>query len=350
MPKQKRLGANRAAMERMHRVHQLLQNREYPNCTKLAKEFEVVKRTMKRDIEFMKDQMRLPIEFDVRQNGYFYTEPVDHFPELPMSEADVFGLFVASKAIEQYHGTPFQRLLETAFRRLTGRLDESVKFSMGSLDHVISFRPFAPGDADLRAFEVLARGVRERRAVTFMYRNHGALSAQRRHVHPYHIAYVDNRWCLFAFDVKRQAMRTFILCRLTGPKLTGTRFTVSKEFDLNQYLRDSFGLFKGREGDDYEVVVDFDAWAPDEVRGRRWHESQELMELPKGMLRVTMRLNNIEEVEKWVMDFGTHATVVRPRTLAERIRATAEELIKRYEIGVPGRLVPHLGASPQRII
>lgn len=120
MRNKKRLGASRAAMERMHRIHQLLQHKEYPNCTKLAREFEVVTRTMKRDIEFMKDQMRLPIEFDSSRNGYCYTKPVDHFPELPMSEADVFALFVAGKAIEQYHGTPFQKLLESAFRRLTG--------------------------------------------------------------------------------------------------------------------------------------------------------------------------------------------------------------------------------------
>ena len=203
MPKAKRLGASRAAMERMHRIHQLLQNKEYPNCTKLAKEFEVAKRTMKRDIEFMKDRMNLPIGFDTRQNGYFYTVRVERFPELPMSEADVFALFVASKAIEQYRGTPFQRLLETAFRRLTGRLDESVKFSMGSLDQVVSFHPFAPGDADLKTFELLTRAVRERRAVTFMYRNRGQLKAQRRLVHPLHIAYVDNHWCVFGFDARR---------------------------------------------------------------------------------------------------------------------------------------------------
>ena len=173
-------------------------------------------------------------------------------------------------------------------------------------------------------------GVRERRAVRFMYRNHGALSAQRRHVHPYHIAYVDSRWCLFGFDVKRQAMRTFVLCRLTGPKLTGTRFAVSKKFDLNEYLRDSFSLFKGQDGDDYEVVVDLDAWAADEVRGRQWHSSQELTELPKGMLRVRMRLNNIEEVERWVMTFGTHATVVRPKCLADRLLKTGADWLERY--------------------
>lgn len=327
----KRLGANRAALERMHRIHQLLQNKQYPNSPKLAKEFEVAKRTIKRDVEFMKYRMGLPIDFDKKENGYVYTEPVERFPEMPMTEAEVFALFVASKAIEQYKGTPFQRLIETAFRRLTGRLDENVKFSVGSLDSVISFRPFAPGDADVQAFDTLARGVRERRAVTFMYRNHGAMSFQSREVRPYHMAHVDGRWCLFGFDVNRQGMRTFVLTRLEDPKLTGRRFTVSKKFDLNEYLRDSFSLFRGKDGVDYEVVIDFDAWGADEVRGRQWHSSQVITEVPKGkMLRLTMRLNNLEEVEKWVMGFGTHATVVRPKELAERLRKTGEELASRY--------------------
>ena len=107
MQQQERLGANRAAMERMLHIHKLLKNEEYPNSPKLAREFEVVKRTVKRDIEFMKDRLSLPIGFDTDRNGYYYTEPVEEFPELPMSEADVFGLFVASKAIEQYQGDAF---------------------------------------------------------------------------------------------------------------------------------------------------------------------------------------------------------------------------------------------------
>ncbi len=328
MAKHKRVGSSRAALERMHRIHQLIQNQEYPNSTKLAKEFEVAKRTVKRDIEFMKDRMNLPIGYDVERNGYVYTEKVDRFPELPMTEAQVFALFVASKAIEQYRGTPFQRLLETAFRRLAGRLDQDVKFSMGSLDNVISFRPFAPGDADVRTFETLAQAVRERRAVTFNYRNHGALSFQRRQVHPYHLAHVDGRWCLFAFDVDRQAMRTFVLCRLREPKLTRRRFALSKKFDLNEYLRGSLGLFKGR--DDFEIVVELDAWAADDVRGRRLHPSQELTEMPGGMLRLRLRLDSLEEAEHWVLGLGTHATVIRPEKLRERLMRTSEELWQRY--------------------
>lgn len=77
--------------------------------------------------------------------------------------------------------------------------------------------------------------------------------------------------------------------------------------------------------------MDFDAWGADDVRGRRWHSSQELTELPQGRLRVKLRLNSLEEVEGWVLGFGTHATVVGPQKLKERLCAATRELFQRYD-------------------
>jgi hypothetical protein len=88
-------------------------------------------------------------------------------------------------------------------------------------------------------------------------------------------------------------------------------------------------VFKG--GDDYEVVIDFDSWAADLVRGRRWHSSQELTELPGRQIRLRMRLNSIEEAERWVLSWGTHATVIRPQALAIRLCDVAVELRDRYK-------------------
>ncbi len=310
------------------RIHRKIEDQEYPNCTRMSAEFEVSVRTRKRDIDFMKTRLDLPIEFDVQRNGYYFTKPVPHFPQMPMSEADVFTMFVASKAIEQYRGTPLQRMLEATFRKVTGQLDQSVRYSLGSLEGLLSFRPFAPGDAELKDFNLLMRGVSERRAVKFMYRNRGQVKAQQRHVRPYHIACVDNQWCLFAFDVDRKAMRTFVLARLSKPKFTGRRFELPKKFDLNEYVRGSLGLFKGQ--DDFEVVVELDAFAADDVRGRRLHSSQEVTEMPGGMLRVRLRLDSLEEAERWVLSLGTHATVIRPEKLRERLMRASEELWQRY--------------------
>ena len=316
------------AIERMQRIHRLIENKEYPNSRKMAREFEMSVRTLKRDIDFMKTRLNLPIRFDGQHNGFYYTKPVVQFPQVPMSEADIFTMFVASKAIEQYHGTPLQKMLETTFRKLTGQLDAGLKFSLGNMDGVISFRPFAPGDAELKEFDLLMRAVNAHRAIRFMYRNRGQVKSQRRHVHPYHIGYVDNHWCVFAFDVDRKAIRTFVLARLSKPELTRKRFTVPQKFDLNKYLAGSLGLYRGE--DDFEVVVELDAWAADDVRGRRLHSSQELTELPKGMLRVRLRLNSLEEVERWILSMGTHATVVRPEKLRERLFKATQELFERY--------------------
>jgi len=310
------------------RIHEQIKGNRYPNCSGIAKEIEVSTRTIKRDIDFMKYRLNLPLEYDSRRYGYYYTEPVAHFPSLPIAEAEVFALLVAQKAIAQYHGTPYEKPLEAAFRKLTGQLDTQAKFTLGSLDEALSFRPFAPGDADLEMFQVLTRALRESRAIKFTYKNLGMRTAQPRHVHPYHLACIQNHWYLFAFDVNRKAMRTFVLTRLTRLELTSEKFAPNKDFDPDEYLKGSFTVFKGKE--DYEVVIEFDVWATDLIRGRKWHASQNFTELPNGTSRLTMRLNNIEEMEQWVLSWGLHATAVRPVELANRLRQTIAGLTKRY--------------------
>jgi predicted DNA-binding transcriptional regulator YafY len=329
MAKTKPQAVTRPPWERMMRFHQLVQEESFPNCNVLAKEFEVSWRTIMRDVDFMKCRLKLPLEFDAQQNGYYYTKPVDQFPQMPFTEAEVFAMLVAHKAIAQYCGTPFEHPLAIAFRKLTGQLDSSTKYSLGNLDEALSFRPFAPEDTDLESFEILTRALKERRVLKFQYRNLDADKHQPRLVHPYHLGCVDNHWYLFAFDVKRQAMRTFALPRLKSPEITSERFTIPKKFNLSEYLKGSLTVFKGDA--DYEIVVDFDSWGADLIRGRKWHASQEITELPKRQLRLRLRLNNIEEAERWVLSWGTHATVVRPQALATRLREIGRTLDERYK-------------------
>ena len=333
MPKIKPQILSRPPLERMMRFHNLIKEDSFPNCTKLAQEFEVTVRTVMRDLDFMRDRLLLPIEFDSQRNGFHYTEPVDQFPQMPFSEAEIFALLVAHKAVAQYRGTPFEQPLSLAFKRLTGQLDSSAQYLLTNLDEAMSFRPFAPEDNGLETFEVLTKALKERRVLKFQYRNLDAEKAQARLVHPYHLGCVDNHWYLFAFDVKRQAMRTFALPRLKSPELTTERFAIPKKFNLSEHLKGSLTVFKGDA--DYEIVVDFDSWGADLIRGRKWHASQEVMELPKRQLRLRLRLNSIEEAERWVLSWGAHATVVRPEALATRLRATAVTLQSRYQPNHP---------------
>jgi predicted DNA-binding transcriptional regulator YafY len=44
-----------------------------------------------------------------------------------------------------------------------------------------------------------------------------------------------------------------------------------------------------------------------------------------------MRLSGLEEVERWVLSWGTHATVIQPQLLVERVGAIVRALSGRYE-------------------
>ena len=43
-----------------------------------------------------------------------------------------------------------------------------------------------------------------------------------------------------------------------------------------------------------------------------------------------LRLNSLEEVERWILSMGTHATVIRPEALRERLFKATQDLFERY--------------------
>lgn len=324
-----RVGRN--ATERLLAIHQLISAKRFPNTARLAREFDVSQKTVKRDVEWMRVHWNLPIEYDRERHGYFYSREVKQFPGVPtVTEAEMFALLVAHKAVEQYNGTPFHKPLQMAFRKLTGKLDDKERYTLQDTDEVLSFRPFAPEATDMERFEIVARAIQQKRALRFVYRKPGEKKPGSRHIHPYHLTCNDNRWYLIGYDVDRDDIRTFALARMgDGTVLAGT-FQKPKDFSVAKYLRGSLTVMSGRG--DYEVVIEFDPWATDQLRGRLWHSSQQVTELPGGESRMRMRLSGLEEVERWVLSWGTHATVIQPQLLVERVGAIARALAGRYEM------------------
>lgn len=73
-------GFSRPPLARMLRLHECLVANRYPNCRKIAEEFEMSAKTVQRDVNFMRDRMGLPIEYDRKRFGFHYTRPVGGFP------------------------------------------------------------------------------------------------------------------------------------------------------------------------------------------------------------------------------------------------------------------------------
>jgi proteasome accessory factor B len=329
-PAQKAIAASvlhsRPPLERMLRIHQALQVGGFPNASKLAREIEVATKTIHRDIEFMRDRLNLPIEFNPAKNGYFYTGEVRAFPTMQITEGEIFALVVAEKALQQYRGTSFEKPLLSAIRKMEQALPDTISLNLADIEQTISFRTRAEPILDLKIFDALAKAVAQRRQLELHYRKPGQQIGEARLVDPYHLANINGEWFLFAHDHARKDIRTFVPARIQSVKPTGKTFERTQKFSLEKRLRDSFGVHSG-EGE-YEVVIRFNSHAADYIREKKWHPSQELRELKGGGVELKLKLSSLAEIERWILSWGGDAKVLKPRELAGAVRQAAQNILK----------------------
>jgi predicted DNA-binding transcriptional regulator YafY len=169
----------RNTWERMYRIYGWLKSGEYPNCGRVVAEFEVERKTALRDIAFMQDWMEMPIAYDDLRHGYYFDGPAPEFGPVALSERDLFGLCFMGKALEQFRGTTVGRPLEALLSRVSRQLDDGERFTLQNLEDVMSVRPLAAEDGDVPLFELVSRGVGQRRVLKFQYRKPGGGSRVR---------------------------------------------------------------------------------------------------------------------------------------------------------------------------
>ena len=309
----------------MLRIHQAVSSGKFPNASTLALEIEVAPKTIHRDIEFMRDRLGLPIEFDSARNGYHYTEEVSAFPNIQITEGELFALVVAEKALEQYRGTNFEKPLLSAIRKMEQSLPDTISLNLADIGQTISFRTRAEPILNLKIFDALARAVSQHKQLELAYRKPGQRQTEKRLVDPYHLANINGEWFLFAYDHTRKDVRTFVPVRIQSVQPTGKTFERPQKFSLEKRLRDSFGVHSG-EGE-YEVLIHFNARAADYIREKKWHESQQLRELKGGGVELRMKLSSLVEIERWILSWGGDAKVLKPRELAEAVRNSARQIL-----------------------
>ena len=72
--------------------------------------------------------------------------------------------------------------------------------------------------------------------------------------------------------------------------------------------------------------IEFDAYQARWIRERKkWHPSEEREELPDGGLLLRMKLGGLDAVQRFVLQYGAHARVLRPARLR---RMVEQELLR----------------------
>lgn len=290
-------------------------------ATDVAARFEVGVRTAYRDLDFLRDEMRAPIEYDRARGSWWLTEPTAPLPPIVLSEGELVALYFAEKVLRQYRGTPFEKDVASAFRKLQALLPEEVVVKP---DRILSFMELDPGplpEANPAVFRDVLAGLTQRRRLVLRYASASSGRTLDRAVDPYRVLNFRGHWYLVAWDERRRAVRDFALHRIRKVTITEAPSAPAAGFDLKKYMADAFQLEKG--GRPVNVAIRFAPRQARWIRERRWHRSAKIQERLDSGCVLRMRVAVTSELRRWVMQFGSEAEVLAPRGYRD---AVAREL------------------------
>ena len=76
--------------------------------------------------------------------------------------------------------------------------------------------------------------------------------------------------------------------------------------------------------------MQFDPFAARLVAERTWHESQRIHTKRNGSIILELDLAGLEEIERWILSWGSHVRVLAPTELINVIRASAVSITELY--------------------
>lgn len=317
---------------RLFEIHQLIANQKYPNTKELADRFEIHKRTVRRDIALLRDNLNAPVKFDYKKRGFAYTHPNWEMPLVPLTEGELLAFFIATIALQGKGSTDEDERLRKAIGKIAVSLPDEVSVNLGFLFESTSFQ--APPHVLVagRLLDQLRQAITKQEIVSFDYHTPGKPVANDRRVEPLLLHNYEGTWYIIAFDYKHQKPITFHTGRIENLKNTGDFFTERKEFNKDDYFDEGFAMYRGGKLTEVEII--FDEHQARWIRERNRYQMQETREeLPDGGMKLKFVIgeNGLEAVARFCLQYAGSFVAVKPVKLREIIKKKLEKALLQHK-------------------
>lgn len=291
-------------MSNLHRIIWIdsqIRGGRYPNCTTIARHFEISPRQASRDIEYLRDSLGAPVEFSPKHNGYCYPNPTFVLPAHFLSQEEKEALGYLAFQYRNLGGEAAR--LAGLFTRLTGERAEGREGKA-----VPVFNP-RPGEA--KAYTVLNQAMAQQNKVQMEYVNAGG-HRSRRVFCPYQFFCLGDKGYVAGYCEFREDIRTFKLERIRDLEILGGKFQIVPWFDPKAFQ----GGFNWREP--YEAVLRIDDAGKLREMG---------MQVRQGQEACTVRFSDSGKLLSSLLTQAGRFTILAPHWLRVRLHQRLHSLL-----------------------
>ncbi|MCC7152300.1 MAG: WYL domain-containing protein [Rubrivivax sp.] len=322
--------------DRVYKIEMLIRSRGHLSFQALLDELEVSPATLKRDLEYLRDRLGAPIEYDRDCNGYrFGAEYRGHKHELPglwFSERELYSLLMAHQLLAELDSEGvISRHLQPLLDRIQGLLG-GAQFGAAALLQRVKIASPAKRAVPGPAFERVTQALLRRRRLRMRYLTRGRGERSERDVSPQRLVHYRNTWYLDAWCHRRERLLRFALDAIEATQVLPD---AAREIPLRQVqaaMDAGYGIFAGSQP--RWARLRFGVQAAQWASREQWHPQQEGRWLGEaGASDWELRLPYVDETEL-VMDVlrqGAQVQVLEPPALRRRVRERLQQALALYE-------------------
>lgn len=306
------------------RLLSLLQTHRYWPGEELAGRLEVSIRTLRRDVERLRE-LGYPVRASRGVDGGYQLAPGAALPPLVLDDEEAVALVVALQTAAHGSVVGIAESSVRALAKLSGVLPPKLRRRVDAVRSMTEVPGWGEGGAAVEpaVLIMVAQACRDDERLTFGYTAADGASTDR-HVEPLRLVRLGRRWYLVGYDLGRHDWRSFRLDRVRDPSVTGARFR-----PRSLPARDAAAFVRaGIKNLPAPAAVEALVRAPAErVRAAigRWAE---VSETDDGGCVVRMAADSLDWPAMALGSIGAEFTVLGPPAMREHLREWGERLTR----------------------
>ena len=315
--------------ERFYKIRRRLIEKGALTRREVEEELEISHATFKRDIEYMRDRLNVPIIWSRDREAYVIDPDADvtELPGIWFSPAEIYALLEIEHLLERLEPGLLGRQLDPLRTRLRALLERGDR-GHREIRRRIRVLTLGSRRVNREVFEALSVGLLSRRRIRIRHLKRGSGEISERVVSPQRLVHYRYNWYLDAWCHVRKDLRVFSVDAIKSAQVIEQPAREVADESMDRVLGAGYGIFSGAETQ--TAVLRFTPerarWVADEV----WHSRQAGRIEADGSYVLELPYSQEPELVMDLLRHGAGVRVLAPETLRATVARELAEAARQY--------------------
>lgn len=320
--------------ERIYKIKNMLRQSSLVSFAAMQSSLEVSRSTLKRDLDYMRNRMNIPIEYDRVTGGYSLdnsapnTGQSHELPGLWFSPSEIHALLTMQHLLTSLDaGGVLAPHIEPLMQRLNALLG-SAHNDAAELRRRVHIITLARRHVKPDHFQTVGNALlgRKRLGLTYTARHNG--QSTQREVSPQRLVHYRENWYVDAWCHLRGGLRNFALDAITQAQVLPTAAQELDPTALQAAFDSSYGIFSG--GPVTWATLRFSPERARWVAQEQWHDDQHASTQPDGSYHLQIPYSDHRELIMDILKHGAHCEVLEPQSLRSAVVEEVKRMGEKY--------------------